>query len=183
MIGSIIICCMAVAVCAEDVIVPNKTYKTSSSSGRYFIEMIPKTDYGEDGEGLVTRYDSDKVLWRVDWFSWLVVLCNDGTHLARLGDWSTDRENLTDLAVAFYEKDKLIRKYLVKDLIKNRSKLELTSSHYFWKANVSTVPFGFSKDNKAFNLTTIDGSVYEFDASTGHIISTRKDPGVKGYLQ
>jgi len=178
----ILFCFITTAILA-DVIAPNKRWKTTSSNGQYFIEMIPKSEYGEEGEGIVMRYNSDKILWRVDWFSRLVVLCNDGIHLVRFGPWARDKRKLSDLAIAFYEKDKLLKEYLVRDLIRNRTKLEETKSHYFWQANKSSIPQGFSSDNKTYTLVTLDGIAYKFDVATGYIISQGKDPKVEGYLE
>ncbi len=173
---------IATAVFADSV-APNKKWKTSSSNGQYFIEMIPDADYGEEGEGIVTYYNSNNVLWRVKWFARLVALCNDGIHLVRFGPWASDKKRLSDLAVAFYEKDKLLRKYLVRDLVRNIERLEYTKSHYFWQANKSSIPQGFSSDNKTFTVVTLDGIAYKFEISTGYIISRKKDTKVEGYLE
>lgn len=175
-------CFIAIAVFADS-IAPNKRWKTSSPNGQYFIEMIPDSDYAEEGEGIVTHYSSGKVLWRVNWFARLVALCNDGIHLVRFGPWASDKKKLSDLAVAFYEKDKLLRRYLVRDLVRDTTKLEFTKSHYFWQANKSSIPQGFSEDNKTFTVVTLDGIAYKFEVSTGYILSRKKDTKVEGYLE
>lgn len=175
--------CLIATIVLADTVVPNKKWKTSSSNGQYFIEMIPRSDYDEEGEGIVIHYSSDKVLWRVDWYARLVVLSNDGIHLVRFGPWASDQKGLRDLAVAFYERDKLLRRYLVRDLVRNTTKLEYTKSHYFWQANKSSIPQGFSSDNKTFTVVTLDGIAYKFEVSTGYILSRKKDTKVEGYLE
>ncbi len=175
--------CFIVTAVFADSVAPNKKWKTSSTDGKYFIEMIPKSDYGEEGEGIVTHYSSGKILWKVNWFARLVALSNDGVHLVRFGPWAGDKKKLTDLAVAFYEKDQILKSYQVRHLVENPSKLEMTKSHYFWQANKSSIAQGFSADNKNFTVVTMDGIAYKFKVSTGAIIERKQDPKVEGYLE
>ncbi len=179
----ILICIFCTWAGFADSLAPNREYSTTSSSGHYAIKMIPKSDYGDDGHGVVTHYSSDKILWKTNWYARLVVLCNDGVHLVRFGPWASDQANLNDLAIAFYKRKRLLRKYFVKQLIRDRSKLEFTTSHYFWQANKAPVAQGFSKDNKTFTLVTMDGNAYTFDVSKGYIVSRKEVPWVEGYLE
>jgi hypothetical protein len=175
--------CLIAIVALADSVAPNKKWKTSSADGKYFIEMIPRSDYGEEGEGIVTHYSSGKILWKIGWFARLVALSNDGVHLVRFGPWAGDKKRLSDLAISFYEKDKLLKEYLVRDLVRDRTKLEETKSHYFWQANKSSIAQGFSADNKTFTVVTLDGIAYIFNVSKGFIIKQNQDPKVEGYLQ
>ncbi len=149
---------------------PNREKTISSKNDEFYIRFIPNAeDYTEAGKGEAYRKNYAKILWSVDWFPrGRVFILNDGVHLIRLGRWATDRKDLTDLAVAFYEKGKELKRYRVKDLIHDRVYLECSVSHYFWESDplMEELP----PDGKTFNLTLIDGKIVSFDVTTGQIL-------------
>jgi len=90
--------------------------------------------------GLYENNGSKQPLWTVDWYASGVYVSSDGVHLIRMGHWpagfAMNKEDLKQLAVAFYNKGNLIKEYLIADLIKEPDKLQQTISHFMWRKNV-----------------------------------------------
>ena len=154
-----------------DKIAPNKEYKEYSENKEYFIEMIPSESYEDIGQGKVceVRKDENKLLWEVDWYARKVLLLNDGKRLIRLGPWAS-KKDLSDLAIAFYNKGKLIKEYKVSDLLEDENSIKKTASHYFWRSKIQSMPFGFVNKERKFVLTTIENETIIFNTKTGEII-------------
>lgn len=95
----------------------------------------------------------------------------------RFGPWAEDQEKHTDLAIAFYKRGKLIKKYEVRELIQNPDQLEDSTSHYTWRPATQTEPNGFY--GQTFHLVLIDMTAYSFDYETGEIITQKRDEGAK----
>lgn len=154
----------------------NSRHQTESPSGRFVIDMIPEEGWGHAGKGIVyRRHDGQKVrVWETDFYAQEVQLSDSGKHLVRFGPWASDLENLSDLAVAFYERNQLLKEYRVRDLVKNRNVLDQTVSHYQWRPVRQSEPTGFFGDD-LFRLVTVDKRVYEFDVRTGAVIKTSVD--------
>lgn len=114
-------------------------------------------------------------LWRTEgWYTFEGFLSNDGRYFVRMGLWASDQEHHTDLAVAFYDRGKLIKQYQVKDLIRRESMLEYSVSHYRWRPSKQSEPTGFSS-NGVFHLVMIDKTTYDFEVGNGEILSTDVD--------
>jgi hypothetical protein len=157
-----------------DSVAPNQKYTEYSQNGKFLIEMIPSSNYGDEGEGRVyTAIDSAKgeFLWKVDWYGY-VSLMNDGEHLVRFGPWAEDMWEFTDLAISFYKRDSLINEYLVKNLLKDKSTISETSSHYTWEAKTTSVSRGFSENRSTYTIVTSDKTVYIFDIYSGGIANS-----------
>jgi hypothetical protein len=153
---------------------PPSIYVTTSESKAYYFKMIPGIYYkGKTGICYeATANDADRILWKTNgWYSYKVYLSNDSRYLVRAGNWPSG-EKLSDqhLAIAFYKEGKLLKKYSTKDLVKDPSAIELTVSHYFWKAGASV----FDSSKQIFQLTTRDKIEYTFDITNGEIISQKK---------
>lgn len=173
-------------------------YVATSSSGKYYFEMLPpQWESGvrkNDGFGIayqLLRDGTNKEMWRTDgWYSLEVFLSEDGSHLVRVESEILGHEpSCNDLAVAFYENGKLLKQYSTADLVRDKTKVVATVSYYRWQASdvdrrqemVSGVKV---KDElaeprllwweKTFRLKTCDGIVYVFDITTGNI---KKDSG------
>lgn len=115
-------------------------YVAAGMGGTTYFKMIPRTD-GKWGEGIGIAYrlrrdGSDEELWRTDgWYSFEVFLSYDGEYLVAMGPWNMGSEpSKEDLAVAFYHKGKLLRQYSTADLVKDKSKVPASVSHYMWLA-------------------------------------------------
>jgi len=128
---------------------------------------------------------SFRTLWRVKgWFAFQCFLADDGRYLVRMGDWAMgDEPSKKDLAVAFYDRDKLLNQFSTADLVKDKTKVLASVSHYFWLA-CDTARYDPDHDLKRaepppaldyekFHLKTCDGIEYIFDITTGKIEETK----------
>jgi hypothetical protein len=162
---------------------PQVPYVAVAPRGAAYFKMIPREAKWGDGFGIAYRLrrdGSDEELWRTDgWYSFEVFLSYDGDYLVAMGPWSIGHEpSKEDLAVAFYRRGKLLRQYSTADLVKDKSKVRASVSHYMWLArDIERFPetkkdpeseLSVSWDN-TFRLKTCDGIVYEFDMTTGEI--------------
>ena len=85
-----------------------------------------------------------------------------------------------DLAVAFYRQGKLIKQYSTADLVKDKSKVRKSLSHYMWLARDAELMKSYSErdpeaelrvfPNNTFRLKTCDGLVYFFVRQSGEWI-------------
>ena len=157
---------------------PPRPYITASKYGRYYFKMIPdKQDrYNrENGSGIcfkVTPDLTDKIIWKtIGWYSFRTHLSDDGKYLVRMGNWPRGSElSGEDLAVAFYKEGQLIKSYSTKDLVKDRSAIEITVSHYSWLSEIKNLePFSYR-----FTIVTKDNIEYIFNIENGKIISQKK---------
>lgn len=171
-------------------------FSNENGSDVYFT-MVP-AKYGKDYKiereafGIAYKLDAEgksTELYRtVGWYSFEVFISRDGRYLVRMGPWSAGHEpEEKDLAVAFYQDGKLLKQYSTADLVKDKSKVVASVSHYFWLAPSPTdraitkvdrlkLRLHLDYDN-IFKLHTIDGWTYSFDATTGKIKSTDRTKG------
>lgn len=157
---------------------PHYPYVTTSCIGKYYFKMIPDQEISFDrdrGTGIcyrVRRNEKDKVIWKTEgWYSFKTFLSDDGLYLIRIGNWSRGVEPSDEhLAVAFYKKGKLLKRYSTKDLLKDISAVKSSVSHYQWLSEV----IGLEPYGTIFRLITIENIEYLFDISNGNIISSEK---------
>jgi hypothetical protein len=116
--------------------------------------------------GLYPNDNSTTPLWTVDWYAYDVEPLSDGVHLVRPGSWASSRD---DLAISFLANGKLIRSYAVKDLVLFPSLLPHTVSHFFWERSSR-----LHDDDRTYEIVTLHGDRYVFDATTGEILSSRR---------
>ncbi len=148
----------------------------------------PHPDNWSDGYGTAYRIrnnGSDLLLWRTKgWYSSEVYLSHDGLSLVAMGLWNGGSEpRKEDLAVAFYTEGKLIKQYSTADLVKDKSKVMKSLSHYSWLArDVELLKRDNERDpeaelrvfpNNTFRLKTCDGLVYFFDMATGEMLEKK----------
>jgi len=89
-------------------------------------------------------------------------------------------QDLSDIGVSFSQNDgSIIKKYTVKELIKNPQKIEYKKHpvsneiFYYWLAVKSSLTnHAISGDQKTFTLVLCDKTTYVFDIKTGEIIRT-----------
>lgn len=176
---------------------PEERIFTSDTEPTVIFRMVPaKYDKGykvqREAFGVASKWEEDgnlKVLYRTKgWYSFRVFVSRSGRYLVRMGPWSVGSEpTKDDLAVAFYKEGKLLKKYSTAELVKDKSKVIASTSHYFWRAP-SPLDDGITKverlkfrlhldDTNVFDLHTIDGWTYSFDVTTGKIKSTVKTKG------
>lgn len=164
-----------------------------SSLGDHLFKMVPAQGrfvgdkYVITEEAFGVAYEVDRKgdfveRWRTKgWFAQRGWLSEDGRYFVRKGPWASDYESRTDLAVAFYDRGRLLKEYKVKDLIKNPESLVQSASHYFWSPHVQTVPDGLA--STSFHLVMADKTTYRFNVATGEILETGRDAGAKTMLE
>lgn len=106
--------------------------------------------------------DHTSPLWTVSWYAFTVFPATDGDHLVRIGPWASSTEQL---ALSFYSKGVEIKRYLIKDLVKDPSRLRNTVSHFFWIAENH-----YDDKTQQFHLKTMDRKEYKFSILTGEIL-------------
>ncbi|RBP46118.1 hypothetical protein DES53_102504 [Roseimicrobium gellanilyticum] len=183
---------------------PEFRHVTTAQGGRCFFKMIPEKWHYENNrpvkekEAWGVAYELDEngefvELWRTEgWYASEVFLSDDGRYLVRMGVWPTISEKFDDVAVAFYDRGKLLKSYEVRDLVKQPHRIEFSASHYEWRPEQQTVPNGISTElfpgsflqsdylqGDYFHLVMIDKTAYRFDLATGNILATETDPGAR----
>ncbi|NUZ12865.1 hypothetical protein HUZ36_18970 [Pseudoalteromonas sp. McH1-7] len=148
----------------------------------YYFKMIPENFHFEDdnlvidseayGRAFRLNYDgTEEELWSVSgWHANNVYLAGkEAVNLVRLGNWARGQapEN-EDLAVAFYERGKLLKSYSTADLIEKPDSVKLSVSHYQWKLSSN-----LARNNKYFYIETVENITYKFDVSTGEIVDVK----------
>lgn len=144
---------------------------------KYVWDKLPEgTVYKMDERGNLLEW------WKTEgWYTFNAYLSDDGRFLVRMGPWASDEEHLSDLALAFYDKGKLLKEYRVSELLRNPGSIQLTSGHYFWQPASQTKPDRLR--GRKFYLTTIEKTTYTFALETGDIVATGTDPGAKNYAE
>jgi hypothetical protein len=113
--------------------------------------------------GLYKNDGSNKPIWTVDWYTFLVYLFPDGEHLIRRGPWnSAEFENekpvFDGLAFAFYKNGIEVASYKVEDIVKDTSAISFTISHYFWSKD-----YHVDKSSGILYVETLDEQKYTYD--------------------
>ena len=122
-------------------------------------------------------------LWRVEkLYTFRCFLSNDGRYLVAVNDWPIGaRVSKDDLVLIFYDCGKMVRQFSTADLVKDKSTVRPSASHYKWLFEPKeleeefpppTAPHYDDPDN-TFELTTVDGISYTFDATRGEITATK----------
>lgn len=153
---------------------------TASEDGRYAFILTPGPEdwRGDKSSGIayeVTHSGELREIWRTQgWYSFQTFLAADGRHLVRMGPWNEgDKPSESDIAVAFYRDGKLLKSYSTAALVRDRSRVITSVSHYRWLAEYPATPrLGWSGD---FFLTAIDGMEYRFDVTSGEIKSAEAE--------
>jgi len=144
----------------------------SWTNGGYYFRLIPSADFDEKKtKGILYRVSDgeDDLLYESDgWYSFNVLVSNDGRYLARRGPWpssSSDPEKTP--AIVFYADGVPVRTYYVSDLIANLSKLEYSVSHYSWGG-----PLRWSDSSSVdhFVVATVEGKTIKFHVRTAEIL-------------
>lgn len=171
-----------------------RSWVITSRSGEFLFKMVPSVGHWDGDKQIIEReafgtayqIDAEGELieqWRSEgWYTFEAFLSDNGRYLARMGPWASDWENQTDLAIAFYDKGKLVKRYEVRELIKDPETLSETSSHYFWRPEEQSIPTGFYYDGE-FHLVMIDRTSYTFDPATGNVMEEEIDAGSKTFSE
>ena len=102
------------------------------------------------------------------WFSFTVLVADDGAHVVRQGPWPRfDSRPEETLAIVFYEYGEPVKSYFVSDLVEDLSNLEHSVSHYSWGG-----PLQWSENSwdDEIQVTTVEGRVIKFNIRTAEIV-------------
>ena len=118
----------------------NRAYVVSSQYGQCYAKSVPDETYGPKGTTKVYRVDA-KLDILVDTFSWyshrIFIECNAGSpadtvgvSVVRLGPWARGHEaSANDLAIAFYWKGNLLKRYSTLDIAGRPDNVSASVSH------------------------------------------------------
>ena len=125
--------------------------------------------------GLYTNDGSNVPIWTIDWYAPIVYVSSDGEHLARIGCCpslkNSNKPDIQELAVAFYENGKLLKRYPISDLINNPSGLPKSVSHFQWDKDVS-----FDDTLSELTIITTEDNKYVFNVKSGEMITGEASP-------
>ena len=133
---------------------------------RWKTETTIRNTAGEayPASGLYPENGSVTPIWSVDWHAPTVYLNGDGRYLIRMGPWAQKRD---DLAVAFYDRGKILRAYSIDDLVRNPDDLPRSTSHFRWQKQIN-----LDDENGSFRVATLGNEIYKFDITTGRLTSS-----------
>lgn len=136
-----------------------RTDDTWSSLDKKFLKEHPKS-------GL---YDikTNKLLWSINWYSYEVHLSNDGVYLIQPGPWASS-SNYDENAVSFYKNGKLLKSYMVKQLVTDLNSVQHSISHYMWRKTTS-----FDQNSELYHITTYSNDEHTFDITTGEPVKIK----------
>jgi hypothetical protein len=150
-------------------------YVSVSIDGRYYFKMLPDPEdpWGNNSSGVmyeVSPSGNDKVLWSVSgWYAHATYVSYDGKYLVRLGGWRVWPPK-GDLAIAFYENGRLLKRYDTVDVVNDVTKFRRGISYYEYLKGVG----GFNGYTHKFTLTTVEDIEYTFDATDGKVVAKNR---------
>jgi hypothetical protein len=148
---------------------PRRT-EVKSADGSCVAVLMPEQQWKTKGPSHVTDA-TGKLFYTLDFFAWKIFFAasKDCRYLARPGPWAGDQKELSDLAVAFYDRGRLMKSYKVAELLKDRSRIQLTSSHYMWARL-------FRVEGTQLVVPMLDSWELSFDMTTGKLVKSTKLP-------
>ena len=160
-----------------------RSYEQLSPNGKYVFVMLTKgPDKAHTVDTLKTKYSHSglynvsgprKSIWRVNWYSSHVHVSSDGIHLVRIGRVHVapinGKPNMAQLAIAFYGKGNVIRKYLIEDLLKDPARLVKSGADFQWQKRIA-----FDDASGRLDVTLVTGQQRIFDIKSGNIISLKR---------
>lgn len=176
--------CMLLAVLAATLVVPANAdrparptrYMTVAPDGLSLFIMVPAAQ--RDGvqvaaHGVASRLTETgdlEPLWSVEGWYAKTHLAAGGELLVREGPWASAEPD-QELAIAFYDRGREIRRYVVADLLRDPKSIIRSVSHYQWQGREAGYPR--LTGSGGFLLTTVEGDLLTFDVHTGEIIDRR----------
>jgi hypothetical protein len=105
--------------------------------------------------GLYRNDGSTAPEWTIDWYAYenQVHLTTDGRFLVRVETWPSTHGNV---AVAFYDRGRLLAEHLISDLVHEPDKLPHSVSHFTWLRAAE-----LDDEARTFRLSTLEGETYE----------------------
>ncbi len=161
----------------------NIPYVKTDRWGRCYAKSVPAESYGSKGTTRIFAVapGNDTIIDTFDWYSGEIYLecatghANEqvGTSVVQIGPWARGREaSVGHLALAFYFRGRLVRRYSTLDLMGSPGNVSRSVSHYtvIKQAN----DYRQRESNfSAFEILTVDGRLISFDPTTGAIVTPR----------
>jgi hypothetical protein len=149
---------------------PLPDFKQVTENKQYVFVMIAPGEWVRPDPGIRRVYKqsglyrndgSTTPLWVVDWYAFDVIPSSDGHHLIRLEPRGA---SMNELAVSFHRDGIEIKKYLIRDLIRDESRLAHTASRIVWMSEVK-----YDDERGILFLKTRDDQTYRFPVQTGQM--------------
>jgi hypothetical protein len=138
------------------------------SSSRQDAEKDPFLREHYPQSGLYRNDGSYTLLWAADWDSGRVDVSSDGHHVVRWGYVAQRGDYFFKTALEFYRDGKLLKRYMLDDLVANPFELPHTVSSYHWDED-----YGHDDATNTIWVQTYEGRRYVFDMTTGKLIKGR----------
>lgn len=156
-----------------------RSYEQLSPNGKYIFVMLAKSPDKEgridtlkgkyDRSGLYKAGEPAKRFWSVNWYSPTVHVSSDGVHLVRIGRKNVvainDKPDMAQLAVAFYNKGKLVKKYTIGDLCGDPKKLVRAPAGFQWQKRIA-----FDDVSGRLEIDLVTGQDKVFAVRSGKIV-------------
>ena len=107
---------------ADSPAIPDAYIKITTNK-EFALAMIPRNGFnftGIEQSGLYKTSDLKKPIWTIDWYTFGVISNLDGRYLIRFGPWASSAKHE---ALSFFENGKLVKSYIIEDLVRDQSKL------------------------------------------------------------
>lgn len=167
-----------------DSLAPKKEYVIVSEGRKHFFCMIPPKTDKKNGRYIQTQTPKGtlyelkengelKPLWEVNgWYSFNTYLSYKGRYLVSVDSFHSGyKPTNSDIALRFFDKSKLIKKYTTADLVKDGEEVGVSTSHYSWVSFFIEPKIDI--DNK-FTINTYSKEKLTFDVRTGKLLSREK---------
>lgn len=139
----------------------SKVFAMFASTGPHVINGVSYTQ----GSGMYQTGKTPRLLWLFEGYSYKAILSRGGQYVVIPGGWAS---SFNAPAVSFFSKGHLLKTYKIGELVKDKSSVAHTVSHFFWRTWT-----GFYPDKNIYAIETHDGSTYFFDITTGKIIGSQ----------
>ena len=180
---------------------PPSTYTEVSANGKFIFVMLPRESMTEElkrynekhqkvvkdirerysKSGMYRNDGSNQPLWTVDPLDWWagVKITDDGLQAIGQGHWSNlshqmsnaTHEDLKQIAFSIYGNGKLIRSFMINELVDNPKLMRASVSHFEWLRKSKIV-----NDKHQYEIDTYDGNHIIFSLETGAILSKIHKP-------
>lgn len=157
----------------------------------YYLKLLPDPSSliqnNASGAVYAVRSKQDELLYSLaGWYAHSALLSGDGEFIVRLGLWPDfDAPPGKTVALAFYQHGKLIKRYMVADVMDDLSQLKFSVSHYDWggdlrwaddvrtetqrrqSADGESYEVVYYYPNEVVQIDTVEGKTLKFYIKTG----------------
>lgn len=158
---------------------PPRDFSVESPNGEFILVMLANSATQEvikdvflrknhPQSGLYRNDRSHELLWAVDWGPADASVSSDGHHVVRWGFGGRHGDYFFKTALEFYRDGKLLKRYMLDDLVANPFELPHSVSKYRWAED-----YGHDDATNTIWVQTYEGRRYVFDLTTGKLIEGR----------